>query len=227
MVIDSSGAAYVTGKTESSGISGTTTFPTTAGVTQPSPGGNGSTDAFVSKINAVRHRFRLLDLPRWPGPGLWERHRHRLAGTGLCDRRPRATTGTPRRTATSPITASAYEDTNTYFVGGGQDAFLTRLNASGQRDYSTMLGGEGNDSAQCGRGRSRRDRLHNGHLEHDGRRNRTIRPEEPVRGPERSVLLRQRPLRQQVRHGRERGRLARLLDPDRWQWDRERHWNPG
>ncbi|TCP69384.1 SBBP repeat-containing protein [Baia soyae] len=127
IAIDAAGNVYVTGTTAS------TDFPVTAGAFQPAYGG-GASDAFVAKINAL-------------GSGLI--YSTYLGGSGAdvgtsidVDSGNAYVTG--YTTSTDFPTAGAFQPAN----AGGQDAFVTKLNASGSGlVYSTYLGGSASDIA--------------------------------------------------------------------------------
>jgi len=124
IAVDSSGSAYVTGRTESSN------FPTTSPI-QGALGG--SQDAFVTKINPAgsAHVYST-----YLGGGNAE------DGLGIAvDSSGSAyVTGETRSTdfpTTSPIDGA---------LGGSIDAFVTKINPAGSAHvYSTYLGGSGDD----------------------------------------------------------------------------------
>jgi hypothetical protein len=124
---DASGNAYVTGYTYSAA------FPVTAGAFQTTLEGN--TDGFAAKLNAA-------------GSGLI--YGTYLGGSGDEDGReivPDASgnayvTGRTN-SANFPVTAGAFRTTS----GGGADAFVSKLNATGSGlIYGTYLGGSGDDA---------------------------------------------------------------------------------
>jgi hypothetical protein len=124
------GRAYVTGNTQS------TDFPTTPGSFDRTQ--NGSEDAYVTKLNASGSALDYSTL--WGGA---EQER----GEGIAvDRRGRAYVTGLTDSTDFPTTRGAFDRT---FNGGGRDAFVTKLNATGSRlAYSTYLGGtsgEGDD----------------------------------------------------------------------------------
>jgi len=133
IAIDSSGAAYVTGITESF------SFPTTSAAFDTSF--NGSGDAFVVKLNAAGS---ALDYSTF------------LGGSGFNEDEGWGITIDPSGAAyvigttvssDFPTTPGAFD---TSFNGGtdyqGGDAFVAKLNAAGSAlTYSTFLGGSGDD----------------------------------------------------------------------------------
>jgi len=128
IAIDGSGNAYVTGSTAS------TDYDVTAGAYQTTYGG-GYTDVFVTKLNAS-------------GSGLV--YSTYLGGSGIDNGWGIAVDGSGNAYVTGwtwstnyDTTAGAYQTTN----GGGEDVFVTKLNASGSGlMYSTYLGGSGADN---------------------------------------------------------------------------------
>jgi hypothetical protein len=124
------GRAYVTGNTQS------TDFPTTPGSFDRTQ--NGSEDAYVTKLNASGSALDYSTL--WGGA-------EQESGEGIAvDRRGRAYVTGLTDSTDFPTTRGAFDRT---FNGGGRDAFVTKLNATGSRlVYSTFLGGtsgEGDD----------------------------------------------------------------------------------
>jgi hypothetical protein len=127
ITVDAWGNAYVTGYTNSPD------FPTTAGALQTTYGGNG--DAFVSKLN--RSGSALVYSTYLGGSGGaggyaiavdWSGNAY-VTGNTCC--------------GDFPTTAGAFQITS----GGGNDAFVSKLNRSGSAlAYSTYLGGSGFDS---------------------------------------------------------------------------------
>ncbi len=130
IAVDSAGNAYVTGFTTSNNfLPGNTNFPT-ANALQPDNGGGA--DAFVSKLNASG--TMLLYSTYLGGSG-------NDGGSGIAvDSAGNAyVTGTTN--STNFPTANALQPA---FGGGGDDAFVSKLNASGTMlSYSTYLGGSG------------------------------------------------------------------------------------
>jgi len=127
ILVDSSGSAYVTGYTYGS-------FPITAGAFQTTFGG-GFSDAFVTKLNAAGSR---LDYSTYLGGNTDD------VGYGVAVDSSGSAYVTGRTYSTNfPTTAGAYQTT----FGGIQDAFVSKLNATGSAlVYSTYLGGNGFDA---------------------------------------------------------------------------------
>jgi Beta-propeller repeat len=124
IAVDGSGSAYVTGSAQSAN------FPTTASAFNTSF--NGATDTFVTKLNASGSALVYSTF---------------LGGTNFDDgsdiavREGRAYVTGQTQSADYPTTSGAYD---TSFNGGFNDAFVSKLNASGSAlDYSTFLGGTG------------------------------------------------------------------------------------
>jgi hypothetical protein len=121
------GRAYVTGNTQS------TDFPTTQGAFDRTQ--NGSEDAYVTKLNAAGSALVYSTF---------------LGGTSFdqgidiaVNARGRAYVTGDTGSANYPTTQGAFDTT---FNGGAQDAFVTKLNASGSAlAYSTFLGGTDSD----------------------------------------------------------------------------------
>jgi len=129
VAVDSLGAAYVTGSTDSAN------YPTTAGAFDTTF--NGSSDAFVTKLN-----------PAGSSPLLYSTY---LGGTGpdaghgvAVDSAGAAYVTGATQSGDFPTTAGAFDTT---FNGGQEDAFVTKLNPAGSSPllYSTYLGGSGPD----------------------------------------------------------------------------------
>ncbi len=123
IAVDTSGNAYVTGRTLSSD------FPTTAGAFQTTYGGGGY-DAFVTKLNSTG--TNLLYSTYLGGSG-----DDRGQGIALDSSGHAYVTG---QTLSSdfPTTPGAFQTT----LGGSHDAFVTKLNSTGTNLlYSTYLGG--------------------------------------------------------------------------------------
>ncbi|XZN92083.1 MAG: SBBP repeat-containing protein [Microcoleus sp.] len=132
IAVDSNGNAYVTGLT-GDGFS-------TAFASQPVYGG-GNGDAFITKVNPT-------------GSGLV--YSTYLGGSGREDAQAIALdnngnayiTGITSSTdlPTSGISSPGLDPLNLKKMGGGQyDAFVSKFNANGQRNYSVYLGGSGDD----------------------------------------------------------------------------------
>ena len=129
IAVDAGGNAYITGTTAS------TDFPTASAV-QANIGG-GTTDAFVSKLNATGS---ALVYSTYLGGGAAEN------GRGIAVDPTGAAYVTGETASTTFPTANAVQAT----IGGSTDAFLTKLNPAGSAFvYSTFLGGSG---ADVGRG---------------------------------------------------------------------------
>ncbi|HXO30038.1 MAG TPA: SBBP repeat-containing protein, partial [Thermoanaerobaculia bacterium] len=127
IAVDGTGNAYVTGFT------GSTTFPVTPGSIQLANGGG--TDAFVTKINAAGTKIVYSTFLGGSGSD---------RGTGIAvDGTGNAyVTGQTSSTTFPGVTAGSIQPAN----GGGNDAFVTKINAAGNAIvYSTFLGGSGSD----------------------------------------------------------------------------------
>jgi hypothetical protein len=122
IAVDGTGAAYVTGYTDSSD------FPTTPGTFDPSYNGLG--DVFVTKLNAPGSG---LVYSTFLGGSIWDE------GYGIAVDETGATTITGATYSSDfPTTPGAFDPSH----NGGWDAFVTRLNADGSGlVYSTFLGG--------------------------------------------------------------------------------------
>src|SRR5829696_3213458 len=120
------GRAYVTGQTTSAD------YPTTPGAFDTSF--NGSTDAFVTKLNASGSGLVYSTCLGGTSD---------VAGRGIAVREGRAYVTGDTFSADYPTTPGAFDTT---FNGGNQDAFVTVLNTSGSAlAYSTFLGGASGD----------------------------------------------------------------------------------
>jgi hypothetical protein len=130
IAVDSSGNAYVTGITNSSN------FPITAGALQPTFGG-GSTDAFVTKLNSTGS---VLLYSTYLGGS------NGNGGEGIAvDSSGNAYVIGNTFSSDFPITSGALQPT----LGGGEDAFVSKLNSTGSALlYSTYLGGSGSDESE-------------------------------------------------------------------------------
>jgi MYXO-CTERM domain-containing protein len=123
--IDSNSNAYVTGFTTGS-------FPVTLGAYQTTFGG-GANDAFVTKLNASGS---ALVYSTYLGGSAVD------SGYGIAVDSTGDAYCTGSTTGSFPTTVGAYQTT----FGGTQDAYVTKLNASGAAlVYSTYLGGAGTD----------------------------------------------------------------------------------
>ena len=130
--VDRAGQAFVTGNTYAVFSS---TFPTTKGAYQVN-GGTGSTDAFVVKLAVDGSHLVYSTLL-----GGSDHDGGRAIAT---DAQGRAVVAGYTASAAFPVTAGALQTAS----GGGTDAFVARLDASGSAlEYSTLLGGSGNDAA--------------------------------------------------------------------------------
>jgi hypothetical protein len=131
IAVDGSGNAYVTGVTQS------TTFPGVTGSSiQPAYGG-GKIDAFVTKINAAG---TAIVYSTFLGGG------DNDAGAAIAvDGTGNAYVTGDTQSTDFPVTASSTQPT----LGGGHDAFVTKINAAGTAIvYSTFVGGSGDDSGR-------------------------------------------------------------------------------
>ncbi len=127
IAVDASGSAYVTGRTNSN------VFPTTPGAYQTSQPGVGSADAFVSKLDAsgsalVYSTYLAGANGAEFGQGI------RVDGAG------NAYVAGITNSTDFPTTVGAFQTTQ--LSPGSDDAFVTKLNASGSGLlYSSYLGG--------------------------------------------------------------------------------------
>jgi RHS repeat-associated protein len=130
VALDSAGSAYVTGSTTASN------FPTVNAV-QPNYVGRG--DAFITKLTYSQ------------ATGLQPVYSTYLGGNGLNAGSGIAVDGYGRAYVTGYTSSANFPTRNaiqpTYQGGSssGTDAFVTRLTAAGALDYSTYLGGSGDD----------------------------------------------------------------------------------
>ena len=127
LALDAAGRATVAGWTDSSN------FPTTPGAFDTSFNG-GTYDAFVARLNADG---TALDYATFLGTSGYD-----VGRTLALDAAGRATVTGRTDSSDFPTTPGAF-DTR---YNGGDDAFVVRMNADGSAlDYSTFLGGSGND----------------------------------------------------------------------------------
>ncbi|MDM8530340.1 SBBP repeat-containing protein, partial [Anaerolineales bacterium HSG25] len=126
IAVDSSGNAYVTGKTN--GL-----FVTTGGAYDTTS--NGTSDAFVTKLNTTGSGLTYSTYLGGAGDE---------SGNGIAVDSSGNAYVTGYTTSSSGLaTAGAYESA----LGGTQDAFVTKLNAAGNGlIYSTYLGGAGTET---------------------------------------------------------------------------------
>jgi hypothetical protein len=126
IAVDASGAAYVTGYTDSS------YFPTTPGAFDTTY--NGSSDAFVAKLNAAGS---ALDYATFLGGSSGD------VGIGIAvDGSGAAYVTGYTYSSYFPTTPGAFDTTHS----GYEDAFVVKLNAGGSAlDYATFLGGNNYD----------------------------------------------------------------------------------
>jgi hypothetical protein len=125
IALDGSGAAYVTGYTDSSD------FPTTPGAFDSSF--NDYSDAFVAKLNASGSKMVYAT---FLGGGLVEGHDIAVDGSGMA-----YVTGYTYSSG-FPVTPDAFDTSN----NGEDDAFVAKLNRTGScLVYATYLGGEDED----------------------------------------------------------------------------------
>jgi hypothetical protein len=130
IAVDGSGNAYITGQTDSSNFPGVT-----GGSIQPSFAG-GSTDAFVTKINAagsaISYSTYLGDTAEDTGLAIT------VDGSGNA-----YVTGITASTSFPGVTGGSIQPSH---AGGYYDVFATKINAAGSAiSYSTYLGGSGED----------------------------------------------------------------------------------
>ena len=126
IAIDAAGNAYVTGQTNSAN------FPTTPGAFQTALAG--VQNAFVTKLNATGSALFYSTYLGGSGPDV---------GFGIAaDAAGNAYVTGDTFSTNFPTTAGAFQTA----LGGGADAFVTKLNATGTGlVYSTYLGGSGFD----------------------------------------------------------------------------------
>jgi uncharacterized protein (TIGR03437 family) len=130
IVVDVSGAAYVTGQTFS------TNFPVTGGGVQPARGGGIFGDAFVVKVAPDGRSLMYATYLCGSGDDSG-------AGIALDSAGNAYVTGTTS-SADFPVSETAFQKT----IKGGSDVFAAKLSADGsQLVYSTLIGGTSTDLA--------------------------------------------------------------------------------
>jgi hypothetical protein len=134
IAIDGEGNAYISGTTNSNG------FPTTPGAFQSTSHGLGNDEAFVAKLNAAGS---ALVYSTYLG-GSGGESAHKIAVDAKGNAYITGATGSDD----FPVTPSAFQ---THKSGSSNsDAYVTKLNAAGSAlVYSTYLGGDGIDVANC------------------------------------------------------------------------------
>ncbi|UFP92794.1 SBBP repeat-containing protein [Gloeobacter morelensis] len=127
LAVDRTGSVYVTGESFSAD------FPTTAGAYQLSPAGGG--DVFVTKLNGTGSALVYSTFIGGSASEVGERV--------VVDRQGNAYVGGTTASPNFPTTNGAYQTAS----GGGEDAFIAKLDASGGAlVYSTYLGGSADDA---------------------------------------------------------------------------------
>lgn len=132
IAVDAAGSAYVVGTTAS------TDFPTAAPFQGTSHGASvpGDTEVFVAKLNPTGTALMYSTYLGGTGPDAGQA----IAVDGSGSASIAGRTGS----SDFPTTAGAFQGVN----GGGEDAFVARLNAAGSALlYSSYLGGAGTDQA--------------------------------------------------------------------------------
>jgi hypothetical protein len=131
IAVDSAGNAYLTGYVRS------TDFPTTVGAFQPNVAGD--YDAFVTKLNPTGSG---LVYSTYLGGSSFD-----IGNAITLDAGGNVYVAGPTDSTDFPTTAGAFA---TNFNGGFEDAFVTKLNATGSAlVYSTYLGGDSDDGANA------------------------------------------------------------------------------
>jgi hypothetical protein len=127
IAIDSSGNAYVTGRTTGS-------FPTTAGAVQTTFGGGFNDDAFVAELNPTGTALIYSTYLGGSGSDV---------GNGIAVDSSGNAYVAGQTSGGFPTTAGAFQTT---FGGGSYDVFVAKLNSAGSALlYSSYLGGSGID----------------------------------------------------------------------------------
>jgi Beta-propeller repeat len=130
IAVDSDGSAYV------AGFTGSAAFPTTPGAYDTTKNGTGN-DVYVTKLDPSGAK---LGYSTFLGGTTSD------TGNGVAvDGKGRAYLTGFTASADFPATPNAHDSSH----NGGSDAFVTRLDSTGSGlEYSTVLGGAGNDSSQ-------------------------------------------------------------------------------
>jgi Beta-propeller repeat len=138
VAVDSAGNAFVAGETLSISPSTTTKFPTTAGAYTNVSNDPGFGDAFVTKLNAAGNGLVYSSV--YGGSNQEEVRAIALDASGAAY--VGGYTASTSNATTAFPTAGAYQALP---GGSNRDGFVTKLNGSGARVYSTYLGGSGQD----------------------------------------------------------------------------------
>jgi hypothetical protein len=132
IAVDSSGNAYVTGSTQSSN------FPIIAGAMQPSL--NGPQNAFVTKVNSTGEALLYSTYLGGSRADVSQAIRIDSSGNAYIA----GYTYSSDFLIRNPPSATPIQST----IGGGADAFVSKLNSTGSAlTFSTFLGGSSDDSA--------------------------------------------------------------------------------
>ncbi len=130
IAIDAAGSAYVTGQTFSSNFPTMGPFQTAL---------NGSSDAFVTKIDTTKSGVASLVYSTYLGGGLGD------LGVGIAVDAAGSAYVTGSTTSTNFPTANPFQPAS----GGSNDAFIAKLTPTGSALlYSTYLGGSGSDGGE-------------------------------------------------------------------------------
>jgi RHS repeat-associated protein len=137
IAVDSSGDAFVTGKTQSNN------FPTTTGAYQTTFGG-GTASAFVTKLNAAGSGLVYSTYLQGGSSGAVDQ------GYGIAvDSAGYATVTGATNSTNFPTTTGAFQSSYGGGLGSPNDAFVTRLLTDGSGlSYSSYLGGSGEDQGR-------------------------------------------------------------------------------
>jgi hypothetical protein len=137
IAIDSAGNAYTTGQTNSLTGPAANQFPTAGGAFTTTLDTTGQGDAFVTKLNSTGSG--LIYSARFGGYA--QEEALAIAVDASNNAYVGGHTGNPTTNPAFPTSPGALQST----FNGNRDGFIVRLDASGQRVYSTMLGGTGQD----------------------------------------------------------------------------------